>query len=376
MLPNDVNRAVPWLLSVAMLIVMVPLSRADACPVEASFTGSGTPSSSDMVRLREGASNGNLVTVHVMIAGPTTSADIYAFAFDLVLSDPAIARFVEDSAVAGPALVPGSCLDVLVLAVQREDRVVVGVTKLGCSGNGIPNGEETIVSLDFRLLQPGSTTIGFWPSAITLDSETIPISSISFDPLSATLAGTNTPDSDDDGILDCIDSCPMVFNLFQEDHDGDLVGDACDNCIWDPNVGQSDFDQDGEGDHCDLDDGLIYQTFQSSTFLGWQEETGSDAWSLYRGDLDVLVSEGTYTQVVGSNPTAARLCDLGAPFVSDGAVPDEGQTFHYLVAGVAAGAEGDLGADSDGIPRPNDAPCVDVALEVVSIDSPHLTASD
>jgi len=34
-------------------------------------------------------------------------------------------------------------------------------------------------------------------------------------------------DQDNDGVPDCVDNCPVVYNLHQEDWDGDGVGDAC-----------------------------------------------------------------------------------------------------------------------------------------------------
>ncbi|HMN06381.1 MAG TPA: thrombospondin type 3 repeat-containing protein, partial [Flavobacteriales bacterium] len=68
-------------------------------------------------------------------------------------------------------------------------------------------------------------------------------------------AGGNTgvdpnADSDNDGIMDCLDNCPFTFNPDQADYDGDGVGDVCDNCIWTYNPDQADSDGDGVGDAC------------------------------------------------------------------------------------------------------------------------------
>jgi len=60
-------------------------------------------------------------------------------------------------------------------------------------------------------------------------------------------------DSDDDGICDSKDNCPLVPNATQSDSDGDGLGDECDNCPITPNPDQSDMDDDGEGDECDPD---------------------------------------------------------------------------------------------------------------------------
>ncbi|MBI4231006.1 MAG: choice-of-anchor D domain-containing protein [Planctomycetes bacterium] len=58
-------------------------------------------------------------------------------------------------------------------------------------------------------------------------------------------------DSDDDGVLDPDDNCPLVPNTGQEDLDGDRLGDSCDNCPAVSNPGQEDADQDAIGDGCD-----------------------------------------------------------------------------------------------------------------------------
>ena len=57
-------------------------------------------------------------------------------------------------------------------------------------------------------------------------------------------------DTDQDGILDVTDSCPLVANPGQEDGDRDGRGDACDNCLAVSNPTQADRDANGQGDHC------------------------------------------------------------------------------------------------------------------------------
>lgn len=68
-------------------------------------------------------------------------------------------------------------------------------------------------------------------------------------------------DTDQDGIADCIDNCPSVANAGQLDADHDQIGDACDACPQDPNktapsvcgcgVADVDTDQDGVMDCLD-----------------------------------------------------------------------------------------------------------------------------
>ena len=87
------------------------------------------------------------------------------------------------------------------------------------------------------------------------------------------------PDTDEDGLADCVDedadgdsipdsadNCPKVENVGQEDLDGDGLGDLCDpdldgdaipnggdNCPAHKNTHQGDLDNDGIGDSCDED---------------------------------------------------------------------------------------------------------------------------
>ena len=59
-------------------------------------------------------------------------------------------------------------------------------------------------------------------------------------------------DTDEDGIEDSLDNCPLIANPAQEDADIDGVGDSCDNCVNVFNDTQTDSDGDGIGDSCDV----------------------------------------------------------------------------------------------------------------------------
>jgi hypothetical protein len=173
------------------------------------------------------------------------------------------------------------------------------------------------------------------------------------------LVGTNEAGGDPDGdaLFGTCDNCPLEANPSQQDIDSDGVGDPCDNCVLDPNSGQGDLDSDTEGDVCDLDDGLILLLFEDDDLVSWQPEAGFDTWNHYRGDLQILLQTGVYTQQPGSNPLAAQICGLTQTSTLDLPSLDPGQAALYLTAGVAGGVEGSLGADGDGDPRPNDNPC-------------------
>ena len=57
-------------------------------------------------------------------------------------------------------------------------------------------------------------------------------------------------DSDDDGIVNSLDNCPLAANADQSDIDTDGVGDICDNCPEVYNPDQTDSNGDGRGDAC------------------------------------------------------------------------------------------------------------------------------
>ena len=48
------------------------------------------------------------------------------------------------------------------------------------------------------------------------------------------IASICNTDTDSDGVLDCVDNCPAVYNPNQSNLDGDSFGDACDPCPFDP----------------------------------------------------------------------------------------------------------------------------------------------
>ncbi len=169
----------------------------------------------------------------------------------------------------------------------------------------------------------------------------------------------NPDQSDPDGDLlgAACDNCPSESNPSQADLDGDRAGDACDNCLLEPNPSQGDLDADSEGDVCDLDDGLILILFSDPDSIRWQAEEGPSSWNVYEGDLAVLRSEGTYTQLPRSNPLADRRCGVAVTWVNDLDNPPTGSVAFCLVTGVAGGVETDLGRNSAGVERPNTNPC-------------------
>jgi len=170
-------------------------STDDGNPVTASFTPSGTAASPDLVRLIGNASS-DLVTLQVVISGQTESDDLYAFAFDLVLSNADVAGYVDGSAEFGTALTLEAGQGPVALASQSGNRVTVGVSKLGGgSGNAVGPGEETIVTLLFRVTAKAITTIVFDGSPpaedpAALESDESPAPGVQFDGASALIRGS------------------------------------------------------------------------------------------------------------------------------------------------------------------------------------------
>jgi hypothetical protein len=150
---------------------------------EPVFAGSGTASAPNLVTLAYGGNQpGSLIQVDAILGGPTTSTDLFSFAFYVVLSKPSVIRDV--SYVAGNALT-GSQAPLVSL---QDDRVVVGVTKLGGTGNGVGPQGATIVSLIFKTdpSTPGTTNLTFI-QAEALDSQGATIDSITFDSAAAVI---------------------------------------------------------------------------------------------------------------------------------------------------------------------------------------------
>jgi Thrombospondin type 3 repeat len=102
-------------------------------------------------------------------------------------------------------------------------------------------------------------------------------------------------DTDNDGVPDSKDNCPMKSNPDQRDHDKDGKGDACDVCPHIANPGQEDKDGDAVGDACDPrpDSGgdriALFEGFYDDGAglpAGWTADVGqATAWSRSGGLL-------------------------------------------------------------------------------------------
>ena len=161
--------------------------------ITASFTPSDTAVSSNLTRLT-GTAVGDIVTIQVAIAGPTTSDEIWAFAFDLVLSSTSVASYIDGTVTAGSALHVVAGEQLFTDASQDGTRVTVAVTKVGnTAGNRIGPTGEMIVSLDFLVEERDAVSIaiaGSSPAPAALDPNLDPIPSVIFDTALAAITGS------------------------------------------------------------------------------------------------------------------------------------------------------------------------------------------
>ncbi len=181
-----------------MLVVQSTAAGGEAvkapAKLTAGFRSSKTVAKTNLVRL-SGTTEGDIVTVSVSIDGPTASADLHSFAFDLVLGDPKVVRYKSGSATFGNALRVVKGQSPQVMAVQIGDRVTVGVTKLGGGpGNAITGSDTEIMTLQFQLKSKGSSTLAidgsspYEPAAI--DSKGAEIAGVDFDTEPALLSAS------------------------------------------------------------------------------------------------------------------------------------------------------------------------------------------
>jgi len=110
----------------------------------------------------------------------------------------------------------------------------------------IPDGRYLKVVVSFT-----RATTGVSPILYDLSLAVVPEVCDGIDNDGDTLVDEGFPDTDGDGVADCVDNCAATPNADQADADGDGVGDACDNCVATATADQADADSDGEGDACD-----------------------------------------------------------------------------------------------------------------------------
>jgi hypothetical protein len=131
-------------------------SGGGTAPVTATFATNDASTAGNLVRFMPTTCVNDLCTVEVSI-GTTSASNYYAFAFDIVISNSSIARFVAGSDLTGTFLTGSADSQ----ASQNGDRVVVGVSKTGSiAGNGTGT-EAVVLSLTFQMTGTGDATLTF-----------------------------------------------------------------------------------------------------------------------------------------------------------------------------------------------------------------------
>jgi len=108
---------------------------------------------------------------------------------------------------------------------------------------------------------------------------------------------------------------------------------------------------------CDLNDGRIDVEVLPDGTVRYERDVMYGAFNVYRGEVDVMVSAGIYTQNVASVPGAARWCDGMTGMVMDGYTPPLGHIAFYVGTGTMTGGESKPGRDSAQDERPHHNPC-------------------
>jgi hypothetical protein len=170
-----------------------------------TFTPSTTAATPRLVKLVQKSKSGGRVVVQAVIYGPDAALDMYSFAFNVLIGDPNVLRFVTGSDTPGNALVVSGSQTVDSIAGLGTlpgggtdySTIVVGVSKLGGgTGNGVPGASAVVVEMAFDVRSAGSTTLTLAGSggnpATVYDSNGSVIGSITFDAQSANVQGTAT----------------------------------------------------------------------------------------------------------------------------------------------------------------------------------------
>lgn len=156
-----------------------------------TFWTSGTPVAPNQIRLAAGGSAPDTLTLLVEIVGPTSADDLSAITFDLLLSDPTVADYVDGSATVGTALDPDGAGGVSVDVVHVEQRLSVTVRRPAGTGTGVTAGRATVLALRYRVRRSGTTAVQFAPDPAprALDAAGGAVSSIAYDMAPSAIVG-------------------------------------------------------------------------------------------------------------------------------------------------------------------------------------------
>ena len=138
-------------------------------------------------------------------------------------------------------------------------------------------------------------------------------------------------DSDLDGVTDCYDNCPDIYNPAQSDVDTDGIGDLCD--CWPSNPSNPPPPEVSS----------LHPNGKDPTSIAWLTQSANVRYNVYRGYL-TTGNAWSYNQQCIANR-------LATPPATDSLSPLSATFFFYFVSSVCPnGAESALGRDSNGGP--------------------------
>jgi len=153
--------------------------------------------------------------------------------------------------------------------------------------------------------------------------------------------GTSNADSDDDGVMDFLDTCPSILNPSQLDLDGDGFGNVCDCATGDPSAWSL------PGKAAFLFLGFDPLAGVGMTRLAWTAPT--------TGGLAASMTYDVIRSGKASDFMSAASClgaSLSGTMATDPEVPGPGSAFFYVVRPRDACGAGVSHHGSDGLPRP------------------------
>lgn len=89
--------------------------------------------------------------------------------------------------------------------------------------------------------------------------------------------------------------------------------------------------------------------FTGTNSMSWENETDSDTFNLYRGDI---------TGLAGGNYGSCQQADINTNTTADASIASPGTAWFYIVTGANAAGEGMMGYDSAASVRVNGSPCL------------------
>ncbi len=249
----DVIRMIAGMVTVILLVVAGPVFTQSAAALTIDFTSGGTgpwdlgdgvtltvtPAAGSVTQNSSGLGNDsggccdsdNLDNSSPLGGGTSREALTFSFSF----AEPA--TWVTLDSIHFDLFEPIFTSERALLSLDGGSAITIDENNATQSGGDLSNWDYAVGSevITFSIATPvggvfGNSTFRVGSITVTVDYD---------------------PDSDDDGLTDTVDNCPLDANALQEDVDGDGVGDICDNCPDDYNDDQVDIDGDGLGNICD-----------------------------------------------------------------------------------------------------------------------------